>query len=191
MLNLLLSLVGQEQPNAILEQRSFSYKDLQGLEVLYIKDGKYHLAQSICTECWIAPKLAELHRRNLYIGQKFSLSEASNIEVFNSLSDIPKSYRLTESKLKKLYLNMESSAETFAYDILRRYIGLIYRIKLCLLPSPCIVVTLARNSNFLGSLLLKLDGNCEVLSSVDEFVLYVCKDTNTKNLLSPGECNNG
>lgn len=164
MKDIITGLLKPEKITAVVSSNTISYRDLHHIDLRYVKAGKFYRAQAFYTEMWVAktpvgPVIA--HDGNIIMD---TLADVATIEEYSDASELKQVSEMQEHHLQEIYKYLDGYATLFASKHLGEFRPLLYRAHFTFTPVPQVIVTLAQDGEFQGSVAIAMNGEVRLLT---------------------------
>lgn len=171
--NIIISFLRKEKVTSILCTHKVTYRELTGVDIYYVKDGKYYVATSFYTDAWMAREpIGPVANWDGKVWAE-SIYDVATIAVYNDVVDWKAHADVTKEYLQRFYEYVNGCARVSADRLLSQYKNLIYKTDFLLLPSPMILVVLARGDQYLGTISISMDGYSRAVATANDVITDV------------------
>ncbi len=167
MLDLFLNYLKKDGLTAVLYTHVSEYRDMQCLEVKYVKDNDYFHAKSFSNGIWLSPYINGCECSRIGLMVQDDIDDVCSTTKCESIAELKALQFINNEDLKQMYLNLEQSLKGKISNILKLDQNLIYKCRLVVNPKVGVEIVLISDGLNIGTLVLYDNDSIGVLNVND------------------------
>lgn len=157
MFEIFKTLVKQEAPDYIIDNKSVGCGQLQSMTCVYAKSKKYYTATTFYTDVWISKSpLGPLSGDTPVVKTLSDVAVIREYDSFQACSSFPP---VTKQDLESYIAQMNMGVDDYLAGLLPNGCGDVCKFKLNLNPVPCVVVSVFSGRGLIGTMIIFMDGH--------------------------------